>query len=165
MGAQQFNDVSSVEIKEDLGTVQLVTFEINQELFGIEVSHVQEVIKFNTITPAPGAMKTVEGVIDLRGDIIPVIDLHKRFNMEPPREERGSKILITEVREYIFGFIVDKVDEVCTFPLAEFSPPPPGITRPGSDFTVGVGHQGERLLLYLDIEKVLDIDQLLQEYS
>ncbi len=153
----------SSEVPPPVAPVQLVTFEVNQQLFGIEVTTVQEVIKFNSITPTPGASEIIEGVIDLRGNIVPVIDLRKRFRLASAENQTGSKIIIAEVKEYIFGFIVDKVNEVHTFPISEFAPPPPGVSAPGSEYTVGMAHLGERLLLFLDIEQVLDVERLLGE--
>ncbi len=151
------------ETNRNSETVQLVTFEVNHQLFGVEVNKVQEVIRCNMITPTPGATEIIEGVIDLRGAVIPVIDLRKRFNLEKVDNQKGRKIIITEIRDYIFGFIVDKVNEVHMFAVAEFEAPPPGISAPGSEYTVGMAHKGDQLLLFLDIENVLNIDQLLEE--
>ena len=142
-------------------TVQLVVFEINQALYGLPVSKVQEVINFSAITHTPGALESLEGVIDVRGDIIPVVDLHKRFRLPVPPSFQGCKILITEIRDFIVGFIVDKVNEVTVFPFQDVAPPPPGITQPGCDFTVGIIQKKGRLLLYLEVERLIDLDQLL----
>ena len=144
-------------------TIQLVTFEIDEEYFGIEVSCVQEVIKFDRLSPAPGALEIIEGVIDLRGDIIPVIDLRKLLKMATGESNEGTKILIVEVSEYVFGFIVDKVDEVSTFAASEFAPAPPGTNHSGSEYTVGVTHKDEKLLLYIDIEQVFNIKKIFKE--
>ena len=82
---------------QDQDAVQLVTFEVNQQLFGIEVGNVQEVIRFDTITETPGSSEIIEGVIDLRGNIIPVIDLRKRFRIDAAPPRSGRRIIITEV--------------------------------------------------------------------
>ncbi len=145
------------------GSVQLVTFELCNELYGFEVTGVQEVIKFDKLTPAPGSNAMIEGVIDLRGDIIPVIDLRKRFKLSSYDSYKDSKILIIEVNEYIFGVIVDKVDEVSTFPLSDFSPPPPGTNQIGSEYTIGVTHLKEQLLQYLDLEQVVNTKRIMEE--
>ncbi|MGK0290774.1 MAG: purine-binding chemotaxis protein CheW, partial [bacterium] len=144
-------------------TVQLVTFEVGKELFGIEVLKIQEVIKYDQVTPTPGSVELIEGVIDLRGDIIPIIDLHKRFDLEIPKDFSKTKILIVEIQEYIFGFIVGKVNEVCNFNLQDFNPPPPGTTQLGSEYTIGVGRKNERLFIFLDVDRVVDILELTQE--
>ncbi|MGK5095159.1 chemotaxis protein CheW [Deltaproteobacteria bacterium TL4] len=145
--------------------VQLVTFEVGGELFGVDVSKIHSVIKYDKVTPTPEAMDLIEGVIDLRGEIIPVVDLHKRFRLTIPEDYLKTKILIVEVREYIFGFIVGKVNEVYTFDLSEISAPPPGISRSGNEFTVGVLRKGDQLLLYLDVDEVLNIEELLKGYD
>lgn len=143
--------------------VQLVTFEVKQQLFGIDVSRVQEVIRFESIIETPGSLDLIEGVIDLRGNIIPVIDLRKRFKMNRLDDKTRQRIIIVESQDYIFGFVVDKVNEVYTFNVSEFELPPPGVSAPGSEYTVGMVHKEDALLLFLDIEKVLDLDQLLKE--
>lgn len=144
--------------------VQLVTFEVGNGVFGIDVSKVQEVIKYEKVTPTPESIDIVEGIIEVRGNIIPVIDLHKRFHLDLPSTYSKCKILITEVKGYVFGFIVGKVDEVSSIALSDFSPPPPGSSHPGSEFTIGIAHRYDQLLLYLDIDLVLNIDELLREY-
>ena len=107
----------------------------------------------------------IEGLIDLRGDIIPVVDLHKRFQLPTPESYIGTRILIAEVQDYIFGLIVDKVEEVCTFPLVDFAPPPIGSNQAGQEFTVGVARKNQRLLMYLDVERLLNVEQLLKEVA
>lgn len=157
------NQLQEGKESREIEVVQLVTFEVNGQLFGIEVTKVQEVIRFDTITATPGSSEIIEGVIDLRGNIIPVIDLKNRFHIPTTPNKKGKRIIITEVRDYIFGFIVDKVNEVHTFAINEFEPPPPGVSAPGSEYTVGMAHKGDELLLFLDIEKVLDIERLLEQ--
>ncbi len=144
--------------------IQLVIFELSRKLFGIEVNKVQEVIKFKEITPAPGSLNVLEGIVDVRGEVVPVVDLRKRFQMEA-RFSKETRILIAEVQNYLFGFIVDRVEEVGAFVLSDFTPAPPGTNQAGSEYTVGVTHRGEQLLLYLDVEHLIDADQLLQEVA
>ena len=139
--------------------VQLVTFSINQQLFGLEVSHVQEVIQQDTITPTPGASQIIEGVIDLRDNIIPVVDLQKHLQMQNTAIPQERQVIITEVADYIFGFMVDKVHEVQTFAVEAFEPPPPGVSIPGHEYIVGIAHQDGGLLIFLDLAKVLDLEQ------
>lgn len=163
----QTNQLTHSETVDSAETthVELVTFEVNDKHFGIPVSEVEEVIEFIPPTPAPGSLEGLEGVIDLRGDIIPVMDLHKRLGISIPESRSNSRILITEMHDYIFGLIVDKVNNVCLHPLAEFHPPPPGTNSVGSEYTVGILRQPDQLLLYLDLERVLNIGHLLEEAS
>lgn len=143
--------------------VQLVVFEVDQQLMGIEVTKVREVIKFSQLTFTPGASKLIEGIVELREGIIPVIDLRKRLGMTAFESYDDTNIVIVEVKEYIFGFIVDRVDKVSTFAISDFMLPPPGTIQVGNEFIIGVTKKNDILLLYLDIDKVLDIEQLIRE--
>ncbi|MBU3917005.1 chemotaxis protein CheW, partial [bacterium] len=100
--------------------VQLVVFEIDKQLLGIEVSKVREVVKFGKLTPTPGASELIEGIIELREGIIPVIDLRKRLGIVSSEDFDKTNIIITEMEDYIFGFIVDRVDKVSTFSISDF---------------------------------------------
>ena len=93
------------------------------------------------------------------------MDLRKRFNIAMKAEYFNARIVIVEIQGFIFALIVDKVNEVSTFPLADFMPAPPGTNKAGSEFTVGIINQKGCLLLYLDLEQVLDITNLMQELS
>lgn len=140
--------------------VQLVIFEVGNQRFGLEVSCIKEVIKVLPINVAPGSLEMIEGVIDLRGNIVPIIDLHTFMKLESiiPRDQ--CRILITEVDTYIFGLIVGKVYEVQTFPLSTFNPPPKNFYK-DNEFIIGIGNSSTQLLYYLDVEKLLNIDSLL----
>ena len=157
------NNVALQEIEAEIEStfVQLVVFEIDQQMLGIEVSKVREVIKFSQLTKTPGASELIEGIIELREGIIPVVDLRKRLGIKSGAGFDKTNIVITEVRDYIFGFIVDRVDKVSTFSIADFMLPPPGSTKVGREFIIGVTKKNGHLLLYLDIDNVLNIEELI----
>ncbi|MCP4752477.1 MAG: purine-binding chemotaxis protein CheW [Proteobacteria bacterium] len=142
--------------------IQLVIFELDDKLFAVEVLKVQEVIQYSHITPSPGASECIEGIMDVRDGIIPIVELRKCFQMAPYESYKGTKILIAEIQEYVFGFIVDRVEEVCSMPLSDFMAPPAGTVTVGSEYLLGVSRKGQSLLFLLDIEKVLDVHQLLE---
>lgn len=143
--------------------VQLVTFQLENNYFGINTDCIFEIVPFAELTPVPGAEDLIEGMIDLRGDIIPVLDVRKRLKLIPRSDSGNSKILIAEIQGYVFGFIVDRAENVCEFSITDFAPPPFGGNHPGGEFTVGVTHHKERLLIYLDVDQFLDIKQMLLE--
>lgn len=155
------------EIKSEIEStfVQLVVFEVDRQLMGIEVSKVREVVKFNQLTKTPGASEMIEGIIELREGIIPVIDLRKRLGIGASGDFEKTNVVITELNSYVFGFIVDRVDKVSTFSISDFMLPPPGATRVGKEFIVGVTKREKDLLLYLDIETVLNVEELIGELS
>lgn len=147
-----------------MSSQQLVVFEINEEFYGVEISLVHEVIKLTQITVIPGADDCIEGVIDLRGDVFPVIDLVKVFHQKSAAPAATRRILITEVEEYFFGIIVDLVHEVRTFESEEMLAPPPGVNTLQKKFTKGMFHyRDHRLMIFLNLSQVIAVSNLLQE--
>ena len=110
--------------------LQLVTFSLLEEEFGLPILDVREIIRMTEITPVPNAPSFVEGVINLRGQIIPVVDLRKRFNLNATEADDDSRIIVVEIVGNILGLVVDKVAEVLRIPVDSISPPP-GIVANG----------------------------------
>ena len=135
--------------------LQLVTFNISNEEFGLDILKVHEIIRMLEITRIPGAPEFVEGVINLRGRIIPVIDLRKRFNFEKKEPDKLTRIVVVEIEEKIVGFIVDSVSEVLRLPSSKVEPPPPIVGGIDSEYISGVGNLDNRLLILLDLGKLL----------
>ncbi len=134
---------------------QLVGFKIGEEEFAVDILKVQEIIKLVDITPVPNSPDFVEGVINLRGKVIPIISLRKRFGFEPKENDQRTRIVVVELEGKLVGFIVDAVTEVLRIPASTVEPPPPIISKIESDYLKGVGKLDERLLILLDIDKVL----------
>jgi purine-binding chemotaxis protein CheW len=136
---------------------QLVVFQLGDETYGIEISAVHEIIRMQSITKVPRTPEFVEGVINLRGRIVPVIDLHKRFNLPLEEETAHSRIIVVEVKGVTVGMIVDSVSEVLRLPQANIDPPPPAIAGGiETEYLRGVGKWEERLIILLDLDKVLE---------
>ena len=140
--------------------VQLVTFRLGQECFGVPIGAVQEVVRLPEVTPIPEAPWFLEGVINLRGRIIPVMDLGRRLRLPPRPRTRATRIVIVETGGRPLGLIVDAVLEVVRLPQVAIEPPPPMISGIGVDYIVGVGKHRAQLLVLLDLAKVLDSDDL-----
>ncbi len=142
--------------------IQLVGFMNGKELFGVDILMVQEIIRGAAITTVPNAPAFVEGVINLRGNIIPVIDLRKRLNL-PIQDDPSQKnwILILDIDGKITGFIVDSVTEVLKIEQNAIEPPPEiviaGLDRP---YIHGVCDIGQRLLILLDFNRILLVDEV-----
>jgi purine-binding chemotaxis protein CheW len=140
--------------------VQLISFSIGSERFGVEILVIQEIIMMSAITEIPNSPEFVEGVINLRGNIIPVLDLRKRLRLRGvPRAEGfkpGTRILVVEIDENVTGFIVDSVAKVINVPTSRISPPP-DIVMAGvhSQYISGVVHLDEGILIILDFRKIL----------
>lgn len=136
---------------------QLVVFQLSNETYGIEISAVHEIIRMQSITKVPRTPSFVEGVINLRGRIVPVIDLHKRFELPLEEETVHSRIIVVEVKGVTVGMIVDSVSEVLRIPQSSIDPPPPAITGGiETEYLRGVGKWKENLIILLNLERVLD---------
>jgi len=136
--------------------VQLVTFRLGEEHFGVPIGAIQEVVRLPEITPVPEAPAFVEGVINLRGRILPVLDLGRRFRLPDRPRTRASRILVAEAGGRPVGLIVDAVCEVVRLPGAAIEPPPPVVGGIGVDYITGVGKLRDRLLVLLDLGRALD---------
>ncbi|MDR3587753.1 MAG: chemotaxis protein CheW [Desulfosporosinus sp.] len=134
---------------------QLVTFCLGSEEFGVDIMRVQEIIRIPPITRVPKAPVYVEGVINLRGNVIPVISLRTRFGMTRVEETDLSRIIVLQVHTKVFGIGVDAVTEVLRIDSDEIEPPPPIALGMDSQFIRGVGKIGERLLIILELDQIM----------
>ena len=150
------------ESTEAIATRQLVGFIIGDEMFGVDIHTVQEIIRDTTITAIPDAPDFLEGVINLRGSIIPVIDLRKRLKLvQPAHAGPDIWIIILTVEGRVTGFIVDRVTKVLNVP-ADSIKPPPDIVVAGlkSQYIQGVCKLDQRLLIFLDFSRILMVDEI-----
>lgn len=145
--------------KKDVDLLQLVTFSIGGEEFGVEILTVQEIIRTMSITRVPKAPDFVEGVINLRGKVIPIIDLRKRFGLEHKSHDKNTRIVVIEISRMIVGFVVDSVSEVLRIPADTVEPPPPVVAGLDSEYISGVGKLEDRLLIMLDLDRLLSREE------
>jgi purine-binding chemotaxis protein CheW len=134
---------------------QLVSMNMGEEEFGIDILRVREIIRMVEITRVPNAPHFVEGVINLRGMIIPVVDLRKKFGLKDIQSDKPPRIVVVEIGDTTVGMIVDTVNQVLRIPRDIIEPPPPIIGGIESEYILGVGKLKDRLLILLDIEKIL----------
>ncbi|RNC29570.1 MAG: Chemotaxis protein CheW [Candidatus Dichloromethanomonas elyunquensis] len=139
---------------------QLVTFSLGSEEFGVEIMKAQEIIRIPPITRVPKAPSYVEGVINLRGNVIPVVNLRVRFGMPLDEETDLSRIVVLQVRRRVFGVRVDRVTEVLRLDSEAIEPPPPVALGMDSSFIRGVGKIGERLLILLNLDQLMGEDRV-----
>jgi purine-binding chemotaxis protein CheW len=139
--------------------LQLVVFHLQGEEFAVDIHRVREVLKITQITPLPQALNFIEGVINLRGEVIPVVDLRKRFNIKNTEQTGESRIIIVEIDESLVGLIVDSVTEVLHLMSSAVEPPPRRLVGTRTEFIKGVGKLGDRLLIILDLEQLLSTDE------
>ncbi len=146
---------------------QLVVFRLGSEEYGVDILQVQEIKRMLDITRVPQAPDFIEGVINLRGQIIPVLDLRRRFAFPAAERTADTRIIVVNIGELIIGLIVDTVLEVISLSKEAISPAPALVTGIDNDFLSGIGDLGERLLIILNLEKILAVDEFgdLQDYS
>ncbi len=150
------------EFEETEGLMQLVGFSIGKELFGVDILMVQEIIREAPITAVPNSPDFVEGIINLRGNIIPVIELRKRLGFFTPEvAAKDSWILILDIKGRITGFNVDSVTEVLKIQESAIEPPPEIVVAGlESQYIRGVCEIDEKLLILLEFNRILLVDEI-----
>jgi purine-binding chemotaxis protein CheW len=137
---------------------QYLTFSIGGEVYGVEILRVQEIKGFCTVTPVPNAPSFVSGVMNLRGTIVPVIDLRQRLGLSRADANRFTVIVVVNVNDRVSGLVVDSVSDVLTIPAESIQPPPELGMRQEARFVRGMAKVGERLAILLDAERLLRFD-------
>jgi len=145
---------------------QLVTFQLGQELYGIDIMSVDGIVRVEDVRPIPNAPVYVEGIFNLRGEIIPIINLHKRFQIKKAVMSEEDKLLsgfiIIEIDGMKLGMVIDKVSRVLTIDLDKMQPPPQMISGIGAEYIQGVVKRDEGYLIVLDIQRLFDPKELQQ---
>lgn len=140
--------------------LQLVTFRLDREEFALSILHVQEINRLMPITRVPHSPPFVEGVINLRGRILPVVDLRLRFGLEPSARGPQSRIVVAEVRQRIVGLIVDQVRQVLRVDRARIEPAPDLTAHAANSCIQAIARLDDRLLILLDLARLFDADEL-----
>ena len=144
--------IDGTQIEESL---QLVTFEVAEEEFAVDILAVHEINRMMELTRVPQAPNEIEGVINLRGKIIPVMDLRKRFGLPSRDRDDQTRIIVVEVDGRVIGFIVDRVRQVLPISRSIVEPAPDMVATIDSQFISGVGKLPDRLLILLDLNQLL----------
>jgi purine-binding chemotaxis protein CheW len=142
--------------------VQVVSFRLGTEEYGVDISQVQEIIRMVEITHVPRAPKFMEGVINLRGQLIPIIDLRTRFSMHRIDATKSSRIIVTDIGNKRVGIVVDSVSEVLNIPIENVEDAPEMIAGVGTEYIQGVGKMGDRLIIMLDLTMVISGEEKAQ---
>lgn len=139
--------------------LQWVTYRLDEETYGINVMQVQEVLRYTEIAPVPGAPAYVMGIINLRGNVVTVIDTRARFGLPPSEITDNSRIVIIESDENVVGILVDSVAEVVYLRSSEIDSAPNVGTEESAKFIQGVSNRGDELLILVDLNKLLNDDE------
>ncbi len=144
--------------------LQLVTFQLGNEQYGIDIMEVEGIVKVEDVRPIPNSPGYVEGIFNLRGEIIPVINLHKRFHLRRPELSEEDKLLsgfvIINIDGMHLAVIIDKVSRVMTVQTAQIQSPPEMLSGIGAEYIQGVVHRDEGYLIILDIRRLFNVREL-----
>lgn len=149
---------SAAEMVND-PVIQLVTFRLADETYGINVMHVQEVLRITEIAPVPGAPSYVLGIINLRGNVVTVIDTRLRFGLPTTETDDSSRIVIIETEDQVVGILVDSVAEVVELHQSEIDSAPNVGNDESSRYIQGVANREDDLLIVVDLNKLLTEDE------
>src|SRR5574344_2358908 len=139
--------------------LQWVTFRLEDETYGINVMQVQEVLRYSEIAPVPGAPSYVLGIINLRGNVVTVIDTRSRFGLQPAEVSDNSRIVIIEAEKQVIGILVDSVAEVVYLRASEMDVAPSVGTEESAKFIQGVSNRDGELLILVDLNKLLSDEE------
>ncbi|ABP66430.1 putative CheW protein [Caldicellulosiruptor saccharolyticus DSM 8903] len=141
---------------------QLVIFKLGEEEYGVDIMQVKEIIRTTNITKIPQVPSFVEGIISLRGEILPIIDMRKKFSLPEKEKTRQTRILVINLDNMTIGGIVDEVTEVLRIPNDAITPPPPVIKGVNTEYLQGVGQINGRIIILLDMSKILTSNEIIQ---
>ena len=139
--------------------LQWVTFQLENETYGINVMQVQEVLRYTEIAPVPGAPEYVLGIINLRGNVVTVIDTRSRFGLPSGDVSENSRIVIIEAEKQVIGIMVDSVAEVVYLRSSEIDAAPAVGTEESAKFIQGVSNRDGQLLILVDLNKLLSDEE------
>lgn len=151
------------ETREVKNEIKLVVFRLGEEEFGAPIHQVHEILRLVEITRVPRAPRFIEGVVNLRGRIIPILDLRRRFELPMDASpEKKQRIMEVEVDGQILGMIVDEVSEVVRLPVDAIEPPPPMVADIAGEYLTGIGKLPGRILIMLNFDKILSEQETVQ---
>ncbi len=139
----------------EITEIQVACFKLMDDLYAVDIMRINEIIRPQKLTVLPKAPAFIEGVINLRGTVIPVVDLRKRFDMPPRPSSASTRLLIIRVAGQSLGLVVDDVTEVITVPVKDIKPPPTVADGMAVYYLLGVCLAGDILVMLLDIDKLL----------
>ena len=159
------SDKALMKLDDNAGTghgelTQLVSFMLSEEEYGVEVLRVREIIRMPGITRMPNTPPYVEGIINLRGKVIPIISMRKRFGLPEVEYTSHTRIMVMDVAGGLTGFVVDGVSEVIRIRSGEIQPPPTMVSgNVDQEFIMGVFNHAERLLIIMDVDRMFSQEE------
>jgi purine-binding chemotaxis protein CheW len=153
--------MESLKDRRETGELrQFISFSVGEEEYGLELLRVKEVIRIREITWLPKAPTFVKGIINLRGDVIPIIDLRDKFGLESRENTASTRVIVVEVDGRLMGMVVDSASQVVRIPADQIDPPPPVLGGFSQEFITGVGKLDDKLIILLNTDAILTIEEL-----
>ncbi len=161
-------EISTKEINQQIGLTtdgsQFLTFQLGDELYGVDILRVQEIKGYTTVTKIPNTPPHIKGVLNLRGTIVPIIELRTKFGMPTIEYTLFTVIVVVVIQEKIMGLVVDAVSDVLNIDKKDIQPPPQFGAKVDVSFLNGIGKSGDKLVALLDMDRLLS-DSDLQEVA
>ncbi len=152
--------MESAKVQTDANELrQFISFSVGDEEYGLELLRVKEVIRIREITWLPKAPTFVKGIINLRGDVIPIIDLRDKFGLPAKENTAMTRVIVVEVESRLMGMVVDSASQVVRIPADQIDPPPPVLGGFSQEFITGVGKMEDKLVILLNIDAILTVDE------
>jgi len=154
--------MEATKVKEAEELRQLISFSVGEEEYGLELLCVKEVIRMREITWLPKAPPCVKGIINLRGDVIPIVDLREKFGLVAQEQTAMTRVIVVEVEGRPVGMVVDSASQVVRVATDQFEPPPPMMGMAAQGFITGVGKLDGKLIITLDVDRILSTEEMSQ---
>jgi len=141
---------------------QYLSFILGEEHYGVDILRVQEIKGYTSVTRIPNTPDFIKGVLNLRGAIVPIVDLRAKFGMEKVDATMFTVIVVVVVKDRVMGVVVDAVSDVLDIPMKEIQPPPNFGAKVDTSFIYSIARSGDKLITLLDIDRVLSTDEIVQ---
>lgn len=139
----------------DIHEIQIACFRLGEDLYAADIMRIKEIIRLQKLASLPKSPGFVEGVLNLRGTVIPVVDLRKRFDLPVAPHNRDTRLLIVKVGSQVLGLVVDEVTEVISVPVRDIKQPPRVAGGVGAEYLVGVCLAGDAMVMLLNLDRIL----------
>ncbi|MDY6968787.1 MAG: chemotaxis protein CheW [Spirochaetota bacterium] len=143
-----------------LSSIQVVCFKIKDEEYGIEILKVQEILKLPKITTLPNSVDFIMGVFDLRGTVIPIVDLSTKFGITNHDSTKSTRAIVVNIGGKLLGLAIDSVSHVVKVDEKDIEPPPPVVKGISGRYIIGIGKVEEEFIVILDIEKIFSSEEI-----
>lgn len=146
----------------DINEIQIACFKLGDDVYAADIMRIKEIIRFNRLTNLPKSPDFIEGVFNLRGTVVPVIDLRKRFDIPPAPYDRDTRLLIVALERQLAGLIVDDVMEVISVPVKDLKPPPQVSEGIGAEYLIGVCLAKDSLIMLVNLDSIFSSNESCQ---